>query len=368
MASFIPADQRIITIEDAAELRLQQEHVVRLETRPPNAEGEGEVKARDLVKNALRMRPDRIIVGEVRSAEALDMLQAMNTGHEGSLTTIHANSPRDALVASRDDDPDGRLEPAGPRDARADRVGARPRHSGDAARRRNAPNHEHRRGDGNGRPGHGDAGDLPLQAQGHRAGRPGHRAISRRQVCGRRSWSGCALQVSRCPHGLFAEGSAAVILVLTAIFLATMAFVVGGYVLVNRRTLEAADMARSRLRDGAEAESSERGSLLKDDKISDVPFLNRLLSGRNWVDALGIQLTRAGSDLRPANFIMLDGDVRLLRDAARRAAWRRASAPIAVIGCRLARSALLAADGDRRSGCRISSSSFPTRSTCSSAR
>jgi pilus assembly protein CpaF len=98
LASFIPADQRIITIEDAAELRLQQEHVVRLETRPPNAEGEGEVRARDLVKNALRMRPDRIIVGEVRSAEAVDMLQAMNTGHEGSLTTIHANSPRDALA------------------------------------------------------------------------------------------------------------------------------------------------------------------------------------------------------------------------------------------------------------------------------
>ncbi|MDQ3243687.1 MAG: CpaF family protein [Gemmatimonadota bacterium] len=98
MASFVPPDQRIITIEDAAELRLQQEHVVRLETRPPNAEGEGEVLARDLVKNALRMRPDRIIVGEVRSAEALDMLQAMNTGHEGSLTTIHANTPRDALA------------------------------------------------------------------------------------------------------------------------------------------------------------------------------------------------------------------------------------------------------------------------------
>jgi pilus assembly protein CpaF len=97
MTSFIPQDQRIITIEDAAELRLQQEHVVRLETRPPNAEGQGEVKASDLLKNALRMRPDRIIVGEVRSAEALDMLQAMNTGHEGSLSTIHANSPRDAL-------------------------------------------------------------------------------------------------------------------------------------------------------------------------------------------------------------------------------------------------------------------------------
>jgi pilus assembly protein CpaF len=98
LSSFIPVHERVITIEDAAELRLQQDHVVRLETRPPNSEGRGEVLARDLVKNALRMRPDRIIVGEVRGAEALDMLQAMNTGHEGSLTTIHANSPRDALA------------------------------------------------------------------------------------------------------------------------------------------------------------------------------------------------------------------------------------------------------------------------------
>jgi pilus assembly protein CpaF len=98
LSSFIPAHERLISIEDAAELRLQQEHVVRLETRPPNAEGRGEVVARDLVKNALRMRPDRIIVGEVRSGEALDMLQAMNTGHEGSLSTIHANSARDALA------------------------------------------------------------------------------------------------------------------------------------------------------------------------------------------------------------------------------------------------------------------------------
>ena len=98
LSSFIPSAERVITIEDAAELRLQQEHVVRLETRPPNSEGKGEVVARDLVKNALRMRPDRIIVGEVRSGEALDMLQAMNTGHEGSLTTIHANTPRDALA------------------------------------------------------------------------------------------------------------------------------------------------------------------------------------------------------------------------------------------------------------------------------
>jgi pilus assembly protein CpaF len=98
LSAFIPNSERVVTIEDAAELRLQQQHVVRLETRPPNTEGRGEVLARDLVKNALRMRPDRILIGEVRSGEALDMLQAMNTGHEGSLTTIHANTPRDALA------------------------------------------------------------------------------------------------------------------------------------------------------------------------------------------------------------------------------------------------------------------------------
>ncbi|MCS6803546.1 MAG: CpaF family protein [Acidobacteriota bacterium] len=98
LSSYIPSDERIITIEDSAELQLQQEHVVRLETRPPNIEGRGEVSARDLVRNCLRMRPDRIVVGECRSDEAIDMLQAMNTGHDGSLTTIHANSPRDALA------------------------------------------------------------------------------------------------------------------------------------------------------------------------------------------------------------------------------------------------------------------------------
>jgi pilus assembly protein CpaF len=98
MSAFIPGDERIVTIEDAAELQLQQDHVVTLESRPANIEGSGEIKIRELVRNALRMRPDRIIVGEVRGAETLDMLQAMNTGHEGSLTTIHANSPRDALA------------------------------------------------------------------------------------------------------------------------------------------------------------------------------------------------------------------------------------------------------------------------------
>jgi pilus assembly protein CpaF len=97
LSGYIPTDERIITIEDAAELQLKQDHVVRLETRPPNIEGRGAIKQRQLVINALRMRPDRIVVGEVRGEEAVDMLQAMNTGHEGSLTTVHANSPRDAL-------------------------------------------------------------------------------------------------------------------------------------------------------------------------------------------------------------------------------------------------------------------------------
>jgi pilus assembly protein CpaF len=97
LSSFIPATERIVTIEDSAELQLRQPHVVRLETRPPNIEGAGEIPQRQLVINSLRMRPDRIIVGEVRGSEAIDMLQAMNTGHDGSLTTLHSNSPRDAL-------------------------------------------------------------------------------------------------------------------------------------------------------------------------------------------------------------------------------------------------------------------------------
>jgi len=98
LSSFIPADERIVTIEDAAELQLKQEHVVRLESRPSNIEGKGEVTIRDLVKNSLRMRPDRIIVGEVRDASALDMLQAMNTGHDGSICSLHSNGPRDTLA------------------------------------------------------------------------------------------------------------------------------------------------------------------------------------------------------------------------------------------------------------------------------
>jgi pilus assembly protein CpaF len=98
LSEFIPNNERVVTIEDSAELHLKQEHVVRLETRPPNIEGRGEVTQRDLLRNALRMRPDRIIIGEVRGGEALDMLQAMNTGHDGSLSTIHSNTTRDAMA------------------------------------------------------------------------------------------------------------------------------------------------------------------------------------------------------------------------------------------------------------------------------
>ena len=121
LSSFIPDDERIVTIEDAAELQLPQEHVVSLETRPPNIEGEGAITIRDLVRNALRMRPDRIVVGECRGGEALDMLQAMNTGHDGSLTTLHANTPARRAQPPRDAGADGRPRPAGAGDPRADR-------------------------------------------------------------------------------------------------------------------------------------------------------------------------------------------------------------------------------------------------------
>ena len=109
LSSFVPAEERLVTIEDSAELQLQRKHVVSLETRLPNSENAGQVTPRDLVRNALRMRPDRIILGEARGGEALDMLQAMNTGHEGSLTTIHANDTRDAPVATGSDGQHGRL-------------------------------------------------------------------------------------------------------------------------------------------------------------------------------------------------------------------------------------------------------------------
>ena len=121
LSAFISEKERLITIEDAAELQLQQPHVGRMETRPPNIEGKGEIRQRELVKNALRMRPDRIILGECRGEEAFDMLQAMNTGHEGSMATIHANTPRDAIVPPRADDRHGRPADDDGLDPRPDR-------------------------------------------------------------------------------------------------------------------------------------------------------------------------------------------------------------------------------------------------------
>ena len=145
LSSMIPDDDRIVTIEDAAELQLKQSHIVRLETRPPNIEGRGEVPQRDLVRNTLRMRPDRIIVGEVRGGEALDMLQAMNTGHDGSLSTVHANSPATHWPAG-DDGPHGGYRAAGPSHPRAGGVGRRPARAYHPAARRHPPRHPGERG------------------------------------------------------------------------------------------------------------------------------------------------------------------------------------------------------------------------------
>ena len=146
MSTAIPENERIVTIEDAAELRLNQRHVLRLEARPKNIEGEGEIAIRELVRNSLRMRPDRIIVGEVRGAEALDMLQAMNTGHDGSLTHGPRQHPARRARPHRDDGADGGLRPAGPGDPPAGRVGARPDHPARAPPGRRAPRHRDHRG------------------------------------------------------------------------------------------------------------------------------------------------------------------------------------------------------------------------------
>ena len=164
LSAFIPRDERVATIEDAAELRLQQRHVVRMETRPPNIEGTGEVTTRDLVRNALRMRPDRIIVGECRGPEALDMLQAMNTGHEGSMTTIHANDTRDSLSRLEMMVGHGRVRPADLDHPPPDRLGHPHRHPGRPPPGRRPQGRQdlgdHRHGGG----GHQHARPLRLQA------------------------------------------------------------------------------------------------------------------------------------------------------------------------------------------------------------
>ena len=176
LTGFIDTEERVITCEDAAELQLQQPHVVRLETRPPNLEGEGEITMRDLVRNCLRMRPERIIVGEVRGSEAFDLLQAMNTGHDGSMGTVHANSPREALSRLEIDDHHGwhcaALEDHQGDDRRLDRH----HHPGGPPARWLAPYHPHYRGGRHGeRRGH-HPGPLPLRDHGRGCQWPGHGA------------------------------------------------------------------------------------------------------------------------------------------------------------------------------------------------
>jgi pilus assembly protein CpaF len=167
LTNYIDEDERVITCEDAAELQLQQPHVVRLETRPPNIEGEGQITMRDLVRNCLRMRPERIIVGEVRGPEAFDLLQAMNTGHDGSMGTLHANNPREALSRA-----ESMITMHHPRnDLRLDRR----HHSGRPSARRFAPHHAHHRGDGHGRRHHHHPGPIHLRSDGR-----GHQRKCRR--------------------------------------------------------------------------------------------------------------------------------------------------------------------------------------------
>ena len=171
LTRYIDDDERIVTCEDAAELQLQQPHVVRLETRPPNLEGEGQITMRDLVRNCLRMRPERIIVGEVRGPEAFDLLQAMNTGHDGSMGTLHANTPREALSRFGIDDHHGRLLAAIAHHPRDDLRFRRRRGPGGALARRLAPHHAYHRSDGTGGRRHHHPGRLPLRHHGRgRAG------------------------------------------------------------------------------------------------------------------------------------------------------------------------------------------------------
>ena len=175
VSSFIPSDERIVTIEDSAELQLKQEHVVRLETRPANIEGKGRIAQRDLLINSLRMRPDRIVVGEVRGPEALDMLQAMNTGHDGSLTTVHANSPRDALSRVETMVAMGGLEIPARAVRNQNRLRDQRRRPALATERRPAPPGQSPGGDRHGGRGGHHAGDLHLRSSRRGRGRQGNR-------------------------------------------------------------------------------------------------------------------------------------------------------------------------------------------------
>ena len=199
LSSFISNSDRIVTIEDAAELQLQQDHVVRLETRPPNIEGKGAITATDLVRNALRMRPERIIIGECRGAETLDMLQAMNTGHEGSLTTIHANTPRDAVARM-----ETMITMAGfelPLKALRQQIASAVDLIVQANRLQGGPaqNHAHHRNPGHGTGHDRDAGHLPLRPRTGSTKTGGPSDASKRPACARTSWTGSNPPACGCP-------------------------------------------------------------------------------------------------------------------------------------------------------------------------
>ena len=178
MSRMIDPAERTVTIEDAAELQLQQPHVVRLETRPPNLEGSGEITMRDLLQNALRMRPDRIILGEIRGAEALDMLQAMNTGHDGSMSTIHANTPREALTRLENMIGMAGINLPSKRRAHPDRRRRPPDRPGQPHARRHAPRHAHHRGGRHGGRRHHHPGPVHLPVPGRGDGRQAARRVS----------------------------------------------------------------------------------------------------------------------------------------------------------------------------------------------
>ena len=190
LSSFISNHDRIVTIEDAAELQLQQQHIVRLETRPPNIEGKGRITATDLVRNCLRMRPDRIIIGECRGPETLDMLQAMNTGHEGSLTTCHANTPRDAIARLETMIMMSGFEMPMQGDAAADFQRRRLDRAGEPPVRRPAQGDGDHRDHGHGAGHDRHAGHFQVRAGRRRRERPRRRATSSPRAFGRRSSRG----------------------------------------------------------------------------------------------------------------------------------------------------------------------------------
>ncbi len=308
-----PGNERIVTIEDAAELQLQQPHVVRLETRPPNIEGKGEVTQRALVRNALRMRPDRIILGEVRGAEALDMLQAMNTGHEGSLATIHANTPRDALSRLENMVGMAGAEPAAQGDAPADRVGD---HRGDAGarltdgKRKMVSIQEITGMEGDvitmqeifafRQTGVGPDGEVLGHFQRHRRAAAFRRppAHVRRDAAGRDVRPEPALRVGREPKAMLQSiGGNSFLFMSVLVFVAVLLLLQGLYLVWKSYKGPDARKLEQRLQAlSASTDRTAQAQLLKQRMLSDVPVLQRLLLDLPRAQHLDRFLFQAGLD------------------------------------------------------------------------